>query len=113
MSDHIVIGRVSEAEKRFARDNARFDMEELLYYGLSVIFFLMALIVYTFPSVKMVQLVYREQKVKTVERALMAEQTRLRLKYEMMTSPDEIEKRARDAGFSELRGNRTVYVDKK
>jgi hypothetical protein len=102
-----------DAEKTFARAKAMLDREELFFYGLSVAFFLMALIVYTFPSVKMVHLVYKEQKVKGAERALLGEQTRLRLRYEMMNSPVEMEKRATEGGFAPARRDRVIYVDKK
>ena len=105
--------RAFDADRAFAREKARLDREEIFLYVLSVALFLVALIVYTFPSVKTVHLVYQEQRVKNAERALLAEQTRLRLRYEMMTSPEEMEKRALQNGFAALRRDRMIYVDKR
>jgi hypothetical protein len=68
---------------------------------------------YTFPSVKMVHQVYKEQKVKNQERALNSEQNRLKLKYEMITSPEEMEKRALARGFARSGRENVVYVEKR
>ncbi len=97
----------------FNRAKARLDREELFFYGLAVIFLLLALLVYTYPSVQMVQEVYREQKIKGRERDLLAEQTRLRLEYEMLMSPEEMEQRTRAAGFAPLDKEHWVLVVKK
>jgi flagellar biosynthesis/type III secretory pathway M-ring protein FliF/YscJ len=113
MNERRKFERPYDPDKAFAREKARLDREEIFYYALSVAFFLLALIVYTFPSVKMVHLVYQEHKVKDAEKALKSEQTRLRLKYEMMNSPEEMEKRATQAGFAPVRRERVIYVDKK
>jgi hypothetical protein len=105
--------RTFDADRAFAREKARLDREEILLYSLSVALFLVALIIYTFPAVKTVHLVYKERGVKNAERALLAEQTRLKLRYEMITSPEEMEKRAQRNGFAALPRDRMVYVDKR
>lgn len=97
----------------YNRAKARLDREELVCYGLAVVFLLLALLVYTYPSVQMVQEVYREQKIKGRERDLLAEQTRLRLEYEMLMSPMEMEQRAAAAGFAPLDKEHMVFVGKK
>ncbi|MBI3793763.1 MAG: hypothetical protein HY280_03415 [Nitrospinae bacterium] len=96
----------------FTRAKARVDREEMLFYGLSVGFLLLALLLYTFPSVKMVHQVYKEQKLKTKERALAAEYSRLKLQYEVAISPEEMEKQASKGGFVPSGKNRVVYVEK-
>ena len=97
----------------YNRAKARLDREELVFYGLAVAFLLLALLVYTYPSVQMVHEVYREQKVKSRERDLLAEQTRLRLEFEMLMSPSEMEQRAVAAGFAPLDKEHMVFVGKK
>lgn len=100
-------------DRTFVRAKARLDREELLFYGLAVVFLLLALLAYTYPSVQMVHEVYREQKIKSRERELLAEQTRLRLEYEMLMTPVEMETRARAAGYAPLDREHTVFVEKK
>jgi len=97
----------------FARVRARVNREELTFYILSVVFFLLALLVYTYPSVQMVHLVYREQQVKKRERDLLAEQNRLRLQLEMMTAPGEMEARAVASGFAPPATQQVIYVSKR
>ncbi len=106
------MSEILSSDRTFAREKARVNREELLYYILSVFFFLVALLIYTYPSVQMVQTVYREQQVKAKGKQLMAEQNRLRLKYEMMMSPDEMETRAVNSGFSAPQQEQVVYVRK-
>jgi len=61
----------------------------------------------------MVQSVYREQQVKAKERQLVAEQNRLRLKFEMIMAPDEMEARAESSGFALPSRQQVVYVRKR
>ncbi|MBI5177822.1 MAG: hypothetical protein HZA04_01010 [Nitrospinae bacterium] len=97
----------------FARARARINREEFIYSVLSVVFFLIALLVYTYPSVQMVHLVYHEQQVKAEERKLMAEQSRLRLQLEMMMAPGEMEARAINGGFGVPSAPQVVFVSKR
>lgn len=97
----------------FNRVKARLDREELVCYAMAVLFLLSALLVYTYPSVQMVHEVYREQRIKSRERELLSEQTRLRLEYEMLMSPEEMEQRTRAAGFVPLDKEHWVAVVKK
>lgn len=97
----------------YVRAKARLEREELLFYGLAVVFLLLALLAYTYPSVQMVHEVYQEQKIKSRERDLLTEQTRLRLEYEMLMFPVEMEQRARAAGYIPLDKEHMVFVVKK
>ncbi len=97
----------------FVRAKKRIDREELFFYSLAVFFFLLALLAYTYPSIEMVHQVYREQKIKSEERLLLAEQNRLRLEYQMLMSPQEMEQRAVAAGFALLDTGHVVFVRKR
>jgi hypothetical protein len=105
--------RANATDIAFVRAKARMEREEAVYYVLSVLVLLLSLLIYIFPSVKMVNLVYRENQARAVERRIMADQNRLKLTFEMMMAPEEMERRAFNAGFSAASLDRIVYITKK
>jgi hypothetical protein len=105
--------RAHATDVAFGRAKASMEREEAAYYILSVLVLLLSLLIYIFPSVKMVNLVYRENQARAIERRIMAEQNRLKLRYEMMMAPEEMERRAFGAGFSAASLDRIVYITKK
>lgn len=107
------MSRPDMEDRGFRRANARMDREELAFYILSVVLLLSGLLAYTYPSIQTVHLVYREQRLKADERELLAERDRLRVEYEMLMSPVEMEDRARVAGFLPVPQERVVYLRKR
>lgn len=103
----------SADDRGFAREKARIGREEVIFYVLSVVLLLAGLLAYTYPSIQTVHLVYREQELKSRERGLAAERDRLRMEFEMLRSPREMEARARAAGFAPVPHERLVFVRKK
>ncbi|GMT42722.1 MAG: hypothetical protein IEMM0002_1133 [bacterium] len=96
----------------FAREKSRMEQKDKIYYGLSIALFLLTILLYTYPSIQAVHQFYEVQKLQSMKRKLMIAQNRLRLEYEMLMSPDEMEARARSRGYAEPAGNQVVYIKK-
>ena len=97
----------------FAREKARMGISEKLYYTLSIALFLLTFIVYGYPSIEAMKQVYEERKLASEKQNLKVEQNRLRLEYEMLVTPDEMEARARLHGYAEPAIGQVVYIKKK
>jgi len=96
-----------------ARERIKIDRTDKIYYGSSIALVLLSILVYTYPEIQLVQQVYEEQELRMKKREPIAEQNMLRLRYEMLISPDEMEERAKFYGYREPSVNQVLYVRKK
>ncbi|MFQ5431042.1 MAG: hypothetical protein ACE5EN_00885 [Nitrospinota bacterium] len=97
----------------FAREKARMSRADKVYYTLSIVLFLLTVLIYGYPSIQSMKQVYEERDVKSEKRGLKVEQNRLRLEYEMLVTPDEMEARARLYGYVEPAIGQVIYIKKK
>lgn len=97
----------------FAREKARISRADKVYYSLAVFVLLLTVLMYAYPSIQGMQLVYEKQRIEAKKRELKVEQNRLRLEYEMLMSPDEMEARAKSHGYTEPSPGQVIYIKKK
>jgi len=97
----------------FSRSKAVLSRTEKMYYTLCVIFVVLAVLVYTYPSMYMLHKVYLHQLVNTDVKRQIAEQNRLKLEYEVLMSAEGMERRAVAAGFIEPIAKQIIFVEKK
>jgi cell division protein FtsL len=96
----------------FAREKAKMSRSDKIYYISCVVVFLLTIIMYAYPSIQLMQQVYEERELEKEKRKLLAEQNRLRLEYEMLMSPDEMEERAKLHGYAEPAAGQIIYIKK-
>ncbi len=96
----------------FSREKTKVKMADIAYYAFSIIFFLLAVLMYTYPSIQTVQQFYKEQSYLTEEAALREMQNVLVLEYERLMSPYEMKERAGNMGFIKPEAEQVIYVKK-
>lgn len=97
----------------FAREKAWMSRADKIYYTLSIVLFLLTLLIYGYPSIQAMKQVYEERDLKSEKRSLKVKQNRLRLEYEMLVTPDEMEARARLYGYAKPAVGHVAYIKKK
>ncbi len=97
----------------FAREKARMSRADKVYYTLSIALFLLTVLIYGYPSIQAMKQVYEERDLKSEKHGLKVEQNRLRLEYETLVTPDEMEARARLYGYEKPAVGQVVYIKKK
>ncbi len=96
----------------FSREKTKVKMADIAYYAFSIIFFLIGVLMYTYPSIQTVQQFYKEQSNLTEEAELREMQNVLVLEYERLMSPYEMRERAVKMGFIKPEAERVIYIKK-
>lgn len=96
----------------FARRKSQLGSNERLYYTGGVLLLLFSILIYTYPSIYMLQKHYMKERVNAELSRMLEEQNRLRLEYELIVSNEEMEVIARQYGLSEPKEGQIIYVKK-
>ncbi|MDH5542948.1 MAG: hypothetical protein OEY64_08290 [Nitrospinota bacterium] len=96
----------------FAREKSKLNHREKMYYTGGVLLLLYSILIYTYPSIHMLQKNYMKERVNAEIGRMLEEQNRLRLEYELIITNEEMEVIARRYGLSEPREGQIIYVKK-
>ena len=93
-----------------SREKIRVRAADFLYYLFSFIFFLVGVLMYTYPSIQGVQQFYREQALVAEKMGLREVRNWMVLEYERLMSPYAMRARASSIGFIRSEADNAVYI---